>query len=486
MDSAEDERAASGNGAYSEEEIEMRFDVNQALLSHIATGAGAAHTLREEIRRFSTADLVETVSHFFGARSDIRRLQRAQDVARLVLRADDFADIMEVRQIVAEQEMGRLISYSRQKDHTAHTVFLYLLGIWMFDHLPALQEAVRKKSAKASDKEVCKWFLYHWLFASLLHDIGYAFYELSSVTVPHLKRIEAIYSWDWVDKYVGKQKSKESSRRDLGNPTMKELEAAHKKWREAYVPPSFADAASPLGILDRLKSAPWLGDLSEGWRGKNIFEILAMGNGLTLENYATQVATHGYAPGTPAVVDHAVASGLLLFQYVSYWFWLMKELDKPAYDDAAADYNYTLENVRTNVVWACQAAAYHNVQPKVPGAQTLLDCITLEAEPVLFLAIVCDELQRWDRYPAGDAVHREFETVAGGTVEASDVELICVGADDRRALLRIDHKEKVDIVADLKRTLGARARGFEKIVQIEEYRVPSSTGLPEPGPRGLT
>ena len=37
---------------------------------------------------------------------------------------------MLVRDIVAQQELRRLIQYGKQQDHTAHTVYLYLVGIW--------------------------------------------------------------------------------------------------------------------------------------------------------------------------------------------------------------------------------------------------------------------------------------------------------------------------------------------------------------------
>lgn len=220
----------------------MRFDINETLLRHVATGAGAAHTLRAEVARFSTDDVGETVARFLGARSDLRRLLRAQDVAKLVLRADDFADIMDVRKIVAEQEQGRLISYSRQKDHTAHTVYLYLLGIWMFDR-----------------------------------------------------------------------------------------------------------------------------------------------------------------------------------------------------------------------------------------------------EPVLYLAIVCDELQKWDRYAAGDDVVEQIEQADRDSVESVDMELICTGTDERRALLRIAHPDQIDMANKLRKTLEARAPGYEKILKIEEYCPPADRKLQSTdGPRGLT
>src|SRR2546423_15515860 len=108
----------------------MRFDVNETLLRHLATGGGAAYALRDN----TNVTLTQLVAELFDARSDIRRLDKAQKVARTVLHVNDFADIMELRDIVAQQELRRLIDYAKQKDHTVHTVYLYLLGIWFFDN----------------------------------------------------------------------------------------------------------------------------------------------------------------------------------------------------------------------------------------------------------------------------------------------------------------------------------------------------------------
>src|SRR4051812_40549131 len=108
----------------------MRFDINETLLRHLATGGGAAYMLRRRATHVSmpgARPFTEVVADFFSARSDVRRLHRAQEVANMILRVNDFGDIMELRNIVAEQELSRLIQYAKQKDHTSHTVYLYLL-----------------------------------------------------------------------------------------------------------------------------------------------------------------------------------------------------------------------------------------------------------------------------------------------------------------------------------------------------------------------
>ena len=355
----------------------MRFDVNETILRHIATAGGSAFALRQAADR----DLSELVAGLFGARSDIRRLDRAQLVARTILHVNDFSDIMELRDIVARQELQRLINYSKQKDHTAHTVYLYLLGIWFFDNVSEIHSAVVTQSGAQTEEDACYWFLYQWLFASLLHDIGYAFYDLSSDTKGDRECIDEVYSWKWLNQLFGPCPV---LGRTLSDKTLAKLRAVHDEFSVKYLkkmPPPTAKYApgAQVEVLQRLAAAPWLGDLCADWRDKDIFDVLTLGSDVDLRTYAMTVAAHGYVPnGTAGCVDHAVASGLLLFQYVSYSYWLMNELrtDIAAYDEATAGFNYDLSYL-PNLLDACRAVAYHNVQPSVSGAQAILQHITL-------------------------------------------------------------------------------------------------------------
>ena len=79
------------------------------------------------------------------ARSDIVRLSAAQDAARLILSLNDLEDLIHIRDVVAKQEQLRQIQYKNQQDHTVHTVYLYLLGIWLYDQLPEIKSAMTAK-----------------------------------------------------------------------------------------------------------------------------------------------------------------------------------------------------------------------------------------------------------------------------------------------------------------------------------------------------
>lgn len=109
--------------------------IDQTLLTHLATGAGAASEVRTRSR------VPDVASTFFQTRTDIRRLTAAQEVAKEILLMHDHEDMVMIRDIVAKQELRRQIKYGKQQDHTAHTVYLYLLGVWLYDNVPQINTA---------------------------------------------------------------------------------------------------------------------------------------------------------------------------------------------------------------------------------------------------------------------------------------------------------------------------------------------------------
>lgn len=262
----------------------MRLDINETLLRHIGTGGGAAYLLREKVKEVDR-NFIDHIVDLFSARSDIRRITRAQDVARPILSSEDFVDIMLLRDTVAKQEQKRLINYAKQQDHTAHTVYLYLLGIWFFDHVTALREAVLKRiGPNTKEEDACEWFLFQWLFASLLHDIGYAFYDLSAETIDDRKKIDRIYQWSWLEELLGPKKKGGREVKQLSK-----LKEVHESWHTKYFTKTPIQTAAtniqPRAVLESLAAAPWLADFNnDKWKGKkSIFEVLHIGGKPDLE-----------------------------------------------------------------------------------------------------------------------------------------------------------------------------------------------------------
>jgi hypothetical protein len=117
------------------------YDINDVLLSHVISGGGPAISrLRNSILQVSLCkgknnkypDFIHLLESCFRARTDIRRLIYAQEVAEIILGTHDMQELTQVRKIVAELELRRIIEYKNHRDHTAHTLYLFLLGIWLY------------------------------------------------------------------------------------------------------------------------------------------------------------------------------------------------------------------------------------------------------------------------------------------------------------------------------------------------------------------
>jgi hypothetical protein len=242
----------------------MFSGINSTLLHHLATGAGAASLLRSRKR-----NLVDLVKKFFESRTDIRRLTTAQDVANEILSINDLTDMMAIRDIVAKQELRRQINYIKQQDHTAHTVYLYFLGLWFYDNLPQLSSAIGERSKIQDPLGRDSYFLLQWTYASLLHDVGYAFYNLDADTNEDRELIDSLYSQDWVLSQAPKSASANSKLALL---------SAHSAWSEkygknmrpgtaTYTDGSYGEVLERLGVTSRVKLGEFSRPILGGTRG---------------------------------------------------------------------------------------------------------------------------------------------------------------------------------------------------------------------------
>ena len=272
------------------------------------------------------------------------------------------------------------------------------------------------------DNGADSWFLQLWSFASLLHDVGYVFHNLDADTLEDRKKIDNIYSLEWVRRQYSSQQ--------LSADAERTLDRVFSVWEERYLKKMRDNTATmrtnDFGkLLDRLAQAPWLGDLDSNMSGKDIFEVLDA-DSLGLRNYAIEVATDGYG-GKGACVDHAVASGLFLFQYSSFWYWLMEYVreceSESVYNELTSGLRYPRSLVTHDLVSACRAVAFHNIQPSVKAAKSVIPKLTLAKEPIPFLAVLADELQCWDRSAAGWADLEDPRALARTGLESTDVSI---------------------------------------------------------------
>ncbi len=84
------------------------------------------------------------------------------------------------------------------------------------------------------------------------------------------------------------------------------------------------------------------------------------------------------------MVDHAVASGIFLLQYATYWYWLMDVMKHKNIEiyRKLGGFGYSAKGVQ-QIVEACRAAAYHNII-----INDEISKFRIEKDPLLFLGIL--------------------------------------------------------------------------------------------------
>lgn len=125
------------------------------------------------------ADFQLCVRRFLTSTMDSARVYYANRCSQALLKKEDVDDAVHFRDGVLRKEMHGRIAYAKQRDHTAHTLNNYLLGWWIFEESglvrDAFSEAFQARSGRkiASPKTMRSRFNAVWIWASLLHDVGY-------------------------------------------------------------------------------------------------------------------------------------------------------------------------------------------------------------------------------------------------------------------------------------------------------------------------
>lgn len=420
----------------------QKTHIHSLLWNHFHYGGGAAGYLRGRIPGLS-----HYLKVFFDSRSDIERLQRAEFLSERILSLTDFADMIPLRSAVATLEVKRLIGYKKQADHTAHTVYLFLLGIWVYDHITGIREAVDRS---IDSSKPLKMFVFQWTFASLLHDLGYLYGDFeqgenSAVWVIY----DEMLSFEYFSRFSG----------ELSKNARMELKDLWQEFSERYELKPHREYASSQQLIEALEHIPWLAELLPSYRSglETMNSEHSIGPGLT--PFAYQMAATGY-DGKP-VVDHGVAGSLMLLKYTSIWYWLSEHADQRypvLHEELNARFRYRMHVLEKHVVSACRAVAYHNMTEVK---------FRLEEEPLLYLAVLCDELQVWDRFHSGSAFIDSWETIKHCMAEDLEAELIVSEANEPMLHLMASQLHYDKLLGSLKKRLAQWERyvQFSKVVE---------------------
>ncbi|ANF94808.1 hypothetical protein [Paenibacillus bovis] len=409
-------------------------NINEMLLNHFANADKVAGYIRGKI-----PNLTEKLEEFFETRSDIKRIQLSENICERILNLTDFSDIIPIRSEVATLEIKRRIDYKKQSDHTAHTLYLFLLGIWVYDNIPQLREKIDKS---IDSQKPIKMFLFQWTFASLLHDIGYLFYNFGDGSnIDSWRVYDEIFNSENLMKYI----------ENLNENEKEYFEKICNDFNFSYKVNQHSEKETPKLLIEELENIPWLHDFGiETSKGLEILDGRDYGLN-SLSYFAYEMAEKGYDGKTP-IVDHGIASSLMLLKYTSAWYHIINVEDQEKLLNGK--FKYYLNVFSKHVIPACRAVAYHNV-PNVK--------FTLKT-PLLYLAVLCDELQVWDRFLSGSQHIDNWRSVEHCMAE--DIIATLSNDDVNNPLLNLStsstHYNKI---VD---SLSSRVDGWEQFVSINK------------------
>lgn len=406
----------------------------------------------------SDADL-QTVRRFLFATMDETRLQYAADFSRIILNQEDMLDADHFREGVLKREASGEISYQKQRDHSAHSAYNWLLGWYIYSHSTAVRDAVtvhvdRRLVCWIDDKPTpTSLFGLAWQFASLLHDIGYIFEGSLSMLDPKTHSEQAV---------IGTRIARDffESRFWIDNDVSSVFDRQILQALTGVSPPAFQDGQSIARIADTLRGLGNLEELTKELRGKlqntkyagirdwnptNPLRVLPSDSfdiwDLHFRSFGQDRAAmrircaqrvfeshvfKGLAKLGLRILDHGICSGLLQLLYTTFYYRIRFGLEqsKPSAGHEA-DIVIAFRNRApkydprfwwTGILWGTGATAIHNIQQmKEPWVGTdAPGNLTLDEDPVAYLGVLVDCLQEWDRYSVvPDTVLRNLSPVQG-------------------------------------------------------------------------
>jgi hypothetical protein len=262
-------------------------------------------------------------------------------------------------EMLSEFESNGSSLLMKHRDHYSHSVYVFALGLAVFETNRAYREAYQKfyeASLKDADEhQVAHHFLEFWGLSSLFHDIGYPF-ELPFEQVESYFEVRAekrnnnpYVAYIGMEKFVTIEPAVQES-----------LEALYGKRFENTNQLFAYDIGQKLGKKYRLT--------------KESMEVV-------LSTKPTNPDRFGY------FMDHAYFSASILFQELC------------AADQAAQKNGMTRERVD-----ALTAILLHNSLYKFSIAFYKNECnrpLKMKYHPLAYMLMLCDELQCWDRTAYG-------------------------------------------------------------------------------------
>ena len=330
------------------------------------------------------------------------------------------------------------MAYEKQRDHTSHTLYNYLLGWYFFLHCQPMQQSLKQEIAKravphpdlAPFADETTFFGSVWQYASLLHDIGYMFegsvskrdFEASSKQA----KIGAIVAREYFNRGIWIEHNVDlmAMHAELFDELGAHLRPPPFDQRETLG--DIADELRTVGQLQELitavcKACDQAGVLDDKKPDGNKF----LNDGIELwAHHYEQFGSPGMATrircvrdafngmidiGLPGpnirLLDHGICGGLLQLVASTYYYRLRaaaltKTTSRGRFVQAIVDGgDWSPVFWWAGIVWGTAAVGLHNIQqlnkvvslaPDWPGKLRLSD------DPLAYLGVLVDIMQEWN------------------------------------------------------------------------------------------
>lgn len=398
---------------------------------------------------------------FLFSTMDEVRLRYADKYSEILLDLVEMQSLSFFRKEVLRRETLGEISYQKQRDHSAHTLYNYLLGWLIYCNSRRIEQYFNSSFERRGINKNLSNFGNLWIQTSLLHDIGYMFEgELSPLstsiqsekTLIGAKIVEEYFIhrfWseieintvferqfildqcgiDYLTFPINSMARIGTTLRTLGN--LENLRASALRLRNTQ--------GLPPGNVDFLNRPAGLScDAFESWkRHYEAYGPSSMVNRLkNLMKIFEWSCQEGLGNSGSRILNHAICSGLLLLLYNTLYMKIKNDINniiaRNAYEDEII---YKIRNRISlsphkddaiwwwiGTVWATAATALHDVllyKTSWPIRNCCLDKLDIEEDPLTYLGILVDCIQEWDRNTIS------HESIIGGflPIQGANVEL---------------------------------------------------------------
>lgn len=308
-------------------------------------------------------------------------------------------------EVLAEFEHERVF-YKNYRDHTTHIIKTFILGLYFYDQVDFVRNAVNNILPTNADKETD--FVKLWTITALYHDIGYIFENVE------IEKNEE--EWILFRNEINKRLNTPLSY-TINTPAAKER--SFIKTNRIYI-----DSIESISEIEMKNERTWSILLLGGKESSLSNDELVNG----IQKYYEFAAKKKTLNERQGFMDHGICSALLFgkvwYEYFNYIKILAdSECDTKSLieDKNIISLNKKMEKMEELIGIAINAIALHNIDKEIWNNKDAISyqiCLndfhlSFTTLPIACLLKLCDEIQSWDR-PRYRRTLETDEIITGG------------------------------------------------------------------------